>query len=218
MPNQWIAAQLDVLNEGFAGRVKFYKLGTTRTVNPDWVYLDADETTEYETELKMKGTLRRGTMETLNFYVVPLANYLGWAYFPSDVVGENRILDGVICTSFSLPLAPNIYGNKTYNLGDTATHEVGHWLGLYHTFDSAGRLSNLACPPSAEKGGDFVSDTPTEARPARDCVPRDSCPTLPGSDPIDNFMDYTDDICVSTFTPGQFTRMLRTWQAWRANN
>lgn len=84
MPNQWIAAQLDVLNEGFAGRVKFYKLGTTRTVNPDWVYLDADETTEYETELKMKGTLRRGTMETLNFYVVPLANYLGWAYFPSD--------------------------------------------------------------------------------------------------------------------------------------
>jgi hypothetical protein len=193
-----IQVQLDVINEAFASHGFSFTLeGITRTDNSAW-YSD----TENE-EFYMKQALRQGGSDTLNVYLANLQNYLGWAYFPY-IYADYPVYDGVVILTETIP--GGIYG-PAYSEGDTLTHEVGHWLGLYHTFDGGCDAPN-----------DYLSDTPAERVPAYGCPHgRDTCqgPGFEGLDPIYNFMDYTHDSCMDTFTTGQGERMNAMWDIYR---
>jgi hypothetical protein len=203
-----IRDQMRVLDESYNGRTGgantgfgFELAGVTRTTNATWF---TQLVTNLDVELEAKRALKRGGPETLNIYTVDGGPYLGFAYFPSITTNATySVLDGVVLDWRSLPGG----SFAIYSEGDTATHEVGHWLALYHTFD--GRCG---------RNGDYVADTPAEFSPAFYCpVGRDSCigAATPGLDPIYNFMDYTQDSCMYEFTFGQAARMQAAWKAYR---
>jgi hypothetical protein len=163
------------MNTDFAPHgISFSLKGTTRTVNSQWANDNA--------ELTMKKALRKGTYSTLNIYFqTSLGGSLGYCYFPTTVStgSDDFYYDGCTILHTTVP-----GGSATgFNLGKTVTHEVGHWFGLYHTFQGG-------CTGS----GDSVSDTPAQSSPSSGCpVGRDSCPSQTGLDPIHNYMDYSDE-------------------------
>jgi len=184
-----IEVQIQVLNDAYAGKgFSFHLSGVDRTQNNKWFTNCYSIGAEYE----MKQALAVDPATTLNSYSCqPSQNILGYAYYPSSFP-EDDYRHGIVLHHQSLPGGD--FG--AYSLGDTATHEVGHYLGLAHTFEGGCSLQ-----------GDFVDDTPAEQSPEYDCTAgRDSCPA-PGLDPIHNYMDYSDDVCLTEFTPGQVVRM-----------
>jgi len=194
VPDSQIAAQINVMNTAYAGSgLTFVLAGTDHTTNSNW-FNGVGPGTSSQTQ--MKSSLRKGGANALNVYTVGFtsgagAGLLGYSTFPSSYSG-NPTDDGCVILYSSLPGGTAV----PYDLGQTLTHEAGHWLGLFHTFEGG-------CSGS----GDSVSDTPAEASPAFGCpTGRDTCSTS-GVDPIHNFMDYTDDSCMNQFTAGQITRI-----------
>ncbi len=199
-----IDAQLTVMNLAFSGfyggpdtGFRFRLRRVDRTDNAAW--FAANPETPEETEMKL--ALKRGGGDVLNLYTTSGGFYLGWAYYPDIVADPASYLDGVVIDFRSMPGGP--YGNA-YSLGQTATHEVGHWLALFHTFENG-----------CEVPGDEVHDTPYQLVPTGGCpVGKDTCPA-PGVDPIHNYMDYSFDSCYEEFTAGQTQRMQQQYLYWR---
>ena len=189
IPLSMIQDQIDVLNAAYAGTGFSFTLASVdRTTNRQW-YTGCYSS---GTEKKMKQSKAIDPANNLNVYSCrPSGGILGYARFPNNYP-ESSYMHGVVLLDQSLP-----GGNADpYAEGDTATHEVGHYLGLYHTFQ--GGCTNP---------GDSVADTPAEASAAYGCpTGRDTCSST-GLDPITNFMDYTDDACMDRFSTGQNDRM-----------
>lgn len=206
-----LQSQIDILNEDFralagsngAGgvdcRIEFVLAGYDYTTNNTWF---RDRGTYYN-------TLAWDTNRYCNVYTNSAGGYLG--YVPSlpqsgTLVGTkaDRI---VVLWSAVGRNAP--YG-APYNQGRTLTHEMGHYLGLYHTFQ--GGCGTSSCYTT----GDLICDTPAESTAHYGCSQTDSCSSS-GVDPIRNYMNYTDDLCMNQFSEEQARRLRCTLTGWRPN-
>ena len=202
-----VADQVEVLNKTFGGReggdatgFSFALAGIDRTDNASWFHAGIGGTNEHT----MKQTLRRGGSDALNLYSTSAGAYLGWAYLPDILTKPGQVyLDGVVFNWETIPGVSTTWAGR-YDRGETATHEVGHWLNLEHTFYGG-----------CNANGDFVADTPAQKTATNGCpAGKDTCKE-PGLDPIHNYMDYSYDACYTEFTPGQTQRMRDAWLYYR---
>jgi len=192
--NEQIAQSIKVLNDSFGDKFNFVlKEKLVSNDNKDW-------NIDYNSDTNLKST-RKGECDALNVYSTKLTGgLLGYANYPQQCKNSKQS-DGVVIGYGTVPGG----GSAPYDEGDTLTHEVGHWLYLAHTFDNG-----------CKNGGDGVADTPAVARPNYGCPKNvDSCPGG-GKDLVNNFMDYSDDDCMNSFTTGQLTRAKAAWEDYRA--
>eukprot|EP01090_Pellita_catalonica_P000545 TRINITY_DN10375_c0_g1_i1.p1 TRINITY_DN10375_c0_g1~~TRINITY_DN10375_c0_g1_i1.p1 ORF type:complete len:302 (+),score=38.86 TRINITY_DN10375_c0_g1_i1:50-955(+) len=181
--------QTKILNDAFAKwNIDFYTADIERVDNSAW----SNACSFYESSIVASHS--KNVTYHLNIYtcITVDADTLGYSYTP-DQLAANDPAQGVYMLESTLPNG----GLRFYQQGDTAVHEVGHFLGLEHTF-----LDGCTEP------NDFVDDTPAcQGNTGTECDSQDTCPSLPGKDAIHNYMDYSVDTCLDEFTQGQADRM-----------
>ncbi len=186
--NDMIVDQIDIFNDAYAPYDIFFTLvSVDYTMNDNWF----GDMNQYESAYKQQ--LNIDPVHHLNIYSGNMPGLLGWSYLPYQW-SEGSYMHGV-CILYSCLPGGTSY---PYNAGDSAVHEVGHYLGLEHTFRNGCSANN-----------DYVDDTPQEdnGNNISSCNNTDTCPNDPGMDPVHNFMTYTDDACLDEFTTGQGDRM-----------
>ena len=180
--------------------ISFNLLGTDYTTNDAWAVAAGPDMDA------AKAALRKGTYSTLNIYFHTdfAGGNLGTCSLPSTVPpGSDPSLyasDGCNVNAATMPNGSML----GYNLGGTAIHETGHWLGLLHTFEGY----------TCDGPGDYIDDTPAQSVSTNGCPAKpakDSCPSQTGVDPIHNYMDYSTDACYEGFTPLQIQRIGNMW-------
>jgi hypothetical protein len=218
MPDSRVTSQIEILNEDFqalAGtngapgndiQIEFYLATEDPNGNPTNGITRSTNTTWYNDGGAYYNTLAWDTNRYLNIYTNSASGALG--YVPDlpqgGIAGSNADRVVILHSTFgrNAPFAP-------FNLGRTVTHEVGHYLGLYHTFDNGCGTS------SCYTTGDRICDTNAESSPTFGCPnSRSSCG---GPAPFHNYMDYSDDICMNQFTVEQNNRMRCSLLTYRPN-
>ncbi len=201
--DQKIAALINNLNAAFSGSPFSFRLAKVdRTNNKTWY----GNCLSLNNEKAMKRRLAVDPRRTLNIYTCKTSNFpvtggvLGYAYYPFTFP-ENSYMHGAVIHPSLMPGGHPKVGVHGY----IVAHELGHYLGLYHTFQGG-----------CGTAGDLVADTPDEAKPTGNCAAgTDTCPAFPGLDDVTNFMNYGDDVCMNHFTPGQIQRMVEQTSAFR---
>ena len=211
IPDARIFEQVAILNADFAAltnsKIQFHlastdpngsaTTGITRHRNKNW----------YNDRGSYASSIGWDTTRYLNIYTNTAGGNLGYAYLPNGggVVGSD--FDGVRL----LWRAVGYTNYSPYDLGRTGTHEVGHYLGLQHTFQGGCGTSN--CYAS----GDLCCDTNPESSPNYSaCSPAERS-TCGSPDPVRNFMDYSEDACMDYFSLDQSLRMRCTIENWRVD-
>lgn len=204
-----IQSQIDVLNKDFTATnsdfsstpALFAGVAANVDITFELVTINRKATTKtsWGTRDAMKSSKKGGLdptspSNTLNFWVCTIGGgILGYAQFP----GGSAATDGVVCDSKYVGVTPDSGASYPYNLGRTASHEVGHWMNLRHIWGDA------TC------GSDLVADTPTHNTANYGVPEYPHLSTCPGT-PVEmtmNYMDYTDDRGMYMFTLGQKSRM-----------
>ncbi|KAF4443962.1 hypothetical protein F53441_11280 [Fusarium austroafricanum] len=201
-----VKQQMDLLNKSYKQwNFSFKLIKTTRTINESWADTPGGHPGKNETEGDLRGALREGTYKDLNLFFINEMVPSGMCQLPVPNPTEKDILyDGCL-------MRPRNFGKLPPDFGKVTVHEVGHWLGLEHTFENGCKYP-----------GDYVDDTPYESGETSfdTCPPKglNTCPDKPGLDPVDNWMGYYNLECFTQrFTPGQAERMHKLWKKLRAN-
>jgi hypothetical protein len=219
-----VHSQIDVLNEDYnnrnaditnvpaAFRAAIGNAGISFHLAQGGITRTQVQTAVFSTDDLMKRASTGGvdawdTQRYLNIWVCPLSGgVLGYAQFPD---GGDEATDGVVINTTAFGRGGT--ANPPFDLGRTATHEVGHYLGLFHIWGNS-PFDNCA-------DDDEVLDTPMQRGPNVDkpTFPKHSCSGQPNGDMYMNYMDYVDDDSMMMFSAGQVERMLAALEVSRPN-
>lgn len=204
--DQRVQAQMAVLNEDFAGA-----LGAGVDTGIQFVLADTQryvDNTAFQDNLasSFKASIAYPQTQYLNVFTNDAGGggVLGYATLPQGAAGSSS--DGIVMLHNTIGGRNNGFGN--FDEGRTLVHEVGHYLGLRHTFNPQG-----ACLSNTYTAGDYIVDTPAQLNPDSS-APSSDCGS-PSA--FDNFMNYSDDRFMDTFTGEQTNRMICSLTSYRSS-